>query len=204
MNYLKGSICVFGDSITWGWGATEPRTEGWTNKLLSDVHKPLSEENRVYSLGIPGETTSGLLKRIENESYARSPNTIIIASGLNDCRSTKLTNVKVVELEEFKKNIFEIIQIAKKFTNKIVFVGLTRVNENLTIPLIWNNDEMFRNEDVKQYNDELKKICSKEKIKFINVIDLLSNEDLDATDGIHPNFKGHEKIFKYIKQELEV
>jgi len=203
MEYLKENICVFGDSIIWGWGATESETRGWTNKLLSYVHNEIEGENVVYSLGIPGETTDGLVKRIENESYTRNPATIIIASGLNDCRYNRVLGQRAVDLEKFKNNIAEIIKIAKKFTQKIVFIGLTKVNEQLTIPLIWNDDELHRNEYIKQYNEELQQICEQEEIKFINVINLLNDDDIDAIDGIHPNMNGHEKLFKYIKDELQ-
>jgi len=200
MNYLEGNVCIFGDSIVWGWGSSE--FGGWTHKLLAYAHNVVAGENIVYSLGMPGETTEGLLKRIKSESYARTPNTIIIASGLNDCRYNKVSDKRAVEVEEFKKNIAEIIKIAREFTKKIVFIGLTKVNEKHTIPIIWNADEMYKNEDIKKYNDELQQICIREEIKFIDVIDLLNIDDIDAIDGLHPNIRGHEKMFKHIKEQL--
>ncbi|MCL2384033.1 MAG: GDSL-type esterase/lipase family protein [Oscillospiraceae bacterium] len=202
MGYLKGNICVFGDSIVWGWGATNSGTTGWVNRLLSHVHNNIEGENVVYSLGVPGETTSGLRRRIEKESKSRNPQTIIIASGLNDCRYNEVVGKSAVELEKFEENVAEMIKIAQKFTKKIVCIGLTSVNEELTIPLIWHADEVQKNKYIRRYNERLQKICEDEDIKFISIIDLLSNDEIDGVDGIHPNSKGHEKLFEHILKQL--
>ena len=200
MDYLKGNVCVFGDSISWG--ASDLESAGWVTQLLLYAQKNIEDETIIYNLGIPSENTSGLIKRLENESNARNPETIIIASGINDCHYKKSLGRRSIEIEEFEKNIYEIIRMSKKYTFKIVFVGLTSVNEKLTTPTIWSDDEFFRNEDIKEYNYQLKEICSKEKIVFIDVIDLLTNEDLDSADGIHPNSQGHKKLFDYIMSQL--
>jgi len=34
------------------------------------------------------------------------------------------------------------------------------------------------------------------------MIDLLDKDDLDKKDGLHPNSKGHEKIYKTVKNYL--
>lgn len=56
---------------------------GWVNRLAI-YYQNSNDENIVYNLGIPSETTTDLLKRIKNELESRKPNTIIISIGIND------------------------------------------------------------------------------------------------------------------------
>jgi lysophospholipase L1-like esterase len=55
------TICVFGDSITWG--AYDPERGGWVNRLRNDLEK---KEIESYNLGISGDTTADLLKRFNS------------------------------------------------------------------------------------------------------------------------------------------
>ena len=48
---------------------------------------------------------------------------------------------------------------------------------------------------------EIKEICAKNNLLFIEMQDLLKDEDLE--DGLHPNSKGHEKMFLRVKDFLE-
>jgi lysophospholipase L1-like esterase len=43
-------------------------------------------------------------------------------------------------------------------------------------------------------------MCEKENLYFIDMFDLLKKNDLE--DGLHPNAKGHEKIFEKVKDYL--
>ena len=83
------SICIFGDSIVWG--AADTEKQGWVNRLAIYCSNNLDYNCFIYNLGIPGETTTGLLKRLELESSARMPTKIVIAIGTNDARIVKDT-----------------------------------------------------------------------------------------------------------------
>ena len=61
------SILAFGDSITYGLGAT--RYIGWAEQLKK--YFQTEEYNYLYNLGIPGDTSADLLERIEIEANAR-------------------------------------------------------------------------------------------------------------------------------------
>lgn len=61
---LERNICVFGDSIVWG--AWDKEKAGQVNRLAI-YYQNSNDENIVYNLGIPSETTTDLLKRIKNE-----------------------------------------------------------------------------------------------------------------------------------------
>ena len=194
---LKGNIYVLGDSIVYG--AWDEEKHGYVNRLKEEIKNNKKIEN-IYGLGIPGETSEGLVKRIDIELKPRNPNTIIIATGINDTIYIKSKNKEAVSQENFIKNIRKIIDIAKKYTNNILILGLTRVIEELTTPILWNDDEMYFNNTIKKYDKALEEFCNTNNIEYIKMFDLLEDEDF-SDDGIHPNEKGHEKIYKVINEK---
>jgi lysophospholipase L1-like esterase len=62
-------------------------------------------------------------------------------------------------------------------------------------------DFYCKNENIKIYNDKIKEVCEKNDIHFIEMLDLLNNEDLK--DGLHPSSEGHKKMFLRIKDYLK-
>ena len=196
---LKGNICVLGDSIVYG--AWDEEKHGYVNRLKEEIKNNKKIEN-IYGLGIPGETSEGLVKRIDIELKPRIPNTIIIATGINDTIYIKSKNKEAVSQENFIKNIRKIIDIAKKYTNNILILGLTRVIEEHTTPILWNNDEMYFNRTIEKYDTALAEYCRRDNVEYLKMFDVLEDEDF-SDDGIHPNEKGHEKIYKDIKAKGE-
>lgn len=91
--------------------------------------------------------------------------------------------------------------MARKFSKKIVFIGLTPVDETKTNPLPWSPQFSVKNENIKKYNDIIKMICIKNKIQFIELFNQWVKTDYRRLleDGAHPNSKGHEKIFETVK-----
>ena len=196
---LKGNICVLGDSIVYG--AWDEEKHGYVNRLKKEIKNNKKIEN-IYGLGIPGETSEGLVKRIDIELKPRNPNTIIIATGINDTIYIKSKNKEAVSQENFIKNIRKIIDIAKKYTNNILILGLTRVIEEHTTPILWNNDEMYFNRTIEKYDTALAEYCRRDNVEYLKMFDVLEDEDF-SDDGIHPNEKGHEKIYNDIKAKGE-
>jgi len=194
---MEKIINVFGDSITWGAYDIEG---GWANRLRKYLEERADDYFEVYNLGISGDSTADLLNRIGVESDVRNPNTIIIAIGANDASYIKSKSDNYIPIAEFKNNLIEIINEARNFTDEIVFVGLTKVDESKTVPVPWNEDICDTNESVSAYNAEMKDICDEAEIPFIEMMDLLEDEDL--SDGLHPNSVGHEKMFLRIKNFL--
>lgn len=191
-------INIFGDSIAWG---AYDREGGWIDRLKRYLLKSPNDYDEVYNLGISGDSTEELLRRFRIENEARESDLIIFAIGTNDASYFKPRNENWVPMDKFEKNLLELIAQAKKFTNEIVFVGLLRANDAITAPAPWATDFYYYNKNIEIYNNKLKEICEKNKLLFIEMQDLLSNEDLE--DGLHPNSIGHEKIFLRVKDALE-
>ncbi|MGM5484950.1 MAG: SGNH/GDSL hydrolase family protein [Nanobdellota archaeon] len=62
------AVLAFGDSITFGRGVVPSR--GWTNSL-KEYFESKDFYNVLYNLGIPGDSSTDLLKRFETEAKAR-------------------------------------------------------------------------------------------------------------------------------------
>ncbi|MDI6737188.1 MAG: SGNH/GDSL hydrolase family protein, partial [Nanoarchaeota archaeon] len=155
----------------------------------------------VYNLGVPGDTTKELLERIDAEAKAREPNLIIITIGNNDSISVKPKKRQMVPLEQFQKNLEKLIKKAKKFTGKIVLLGCTGVDEAKTTPIPWQTDFHYTNDNLKKYDEKIKEAAVKSGCYYFGIFDLLQPEHLE--DGLHPNAKGHEKLFLAVKDFLD-
>ncbi|KKP67971.1 MAG: hypothetical protein UR66_C0009G0061 [Candidatus Moranbacteria bacterium GW2011_GWE1_35_17] len=195
---MEKIINIFGDSIAWG---AFDKDGGWVDRLKKDSMRDSSDYNIVYNLSIPNEVSDELLKRFQIENEARDPNVIIIAMGVNDSSYTKTKDRVWVPLNRFEENIEELIKISRRFTQDIIFVGLIKVDESKTKDnLPEGMDEYIDNQSVIIYNAKIKEICENNNLLFIEMLDLLNDDDLE--DGLHPNSKGHEKMFLRIKDFL--
>jgi len=183
------TILVFGDSETYGAWDSEG---GWVSRLRKFIDKT-NKEHMIYNLGVDGNNTESLLIRFEFETKARlwpEEETIILFQiGAND--SSRLS------FERFNENLKQLVKIAKKYSSKIVFLGLTSVDEKKTNPIPWNKDISYKNDKIKRYNDAIKTICKENKVYFIEISKISLDED-----GLHPSTKGHEKIFMTVKDFL--
>ena len=106
-----------------------------------------------------------------------------------------------VSISDFKKNILDLINMSKEYTQNILFLGLSRVDESKVNPLSWDDNISYLNKEILKFDKELERICSKNKISYLNIFDLLEISDLK--DGLHPNSIGHQKICDEILKKIE-
>ncbi len=202
-------IYAFGDSITYG--AWDMEGNGWASRVrhyLDDRQdKDPSFYQIFYNLGIPGETTEGLVKRFKSEVEAREredENAIfILAFGAND--AAQINGKFAVEKEKYVENLSQIISSFKNLSKNIVILNITPVIEEMTAKPNHRN-KIRLNFYIDEYNAELKKLVEREKTIFIDTNSIYKNNDyltLFDEDGLHPNSKGHELIFQAVKAELD-
>ena len=195
------NILIFGDSITYG--AWDKEKGGWVNRLRLALENDNSNNSyNVFNLGISGDVTEGIKNRFDNECkirFAKEDNTIIIFSiGINDTQNIK--DKYRVSLETFKNNIIALINSAKKYTDNILFIGLTKVDESKVTPLPWNKDKCYLNNKIIDFDKELKSICLENNVDYLYIYDLLEVDVL--FDGLHPNNVGHQKICDKVKTKI--
>jgi len=195
---MSKTICIFGDSIAWG--AVDPENGGWVAQLRR-YFETNDYDIAVYNQGVSGDNTDDLLARFKVECEAREPQIIIFAIGINDSQYVKTKDNSRLSLEKFQNNLVELINQAKNFSDKIIFVGLTKVEESKVMPIPWSDEEKFYdNDNIVKYNAVIKKISNDNNLLFVDLLDLLDPSNLD--DGLHPNPEGHKKMFLKIKEFL--
>ncbi len=185
-------LCIFGDSIVRG--KFDFKEGGWAERIRRVLEDVEEREWSVYVLGVSNDTTTSLLKRIQVEIEARKPEVIMIAIGVNDARYIETADHLETPLPAFRENLKKILDIARGFTQDVIFLGITQVDESKTMPIPWRTDLYYTEKNVAMYNDALEAFCKKHSVDFIPVFDLITKDDLP--DGLHPNPEGHAKIAK--------
>lgn len=204
------NILAFGASILYGaWD----REGGWVSRLRKYVDEKNSENLDesscfVYNLGISGDSSQDLLSRFDMEAKARIGNNeeslFIISIGVNDCMLDNETGLNNVPKENYIENLQKIINLAGKYSGKVIFMGFFPVNETKVDPIPWRPGCSYKNEYIEQYNGAMESVAEENKIPFINLYKKFSNLDYRKLlkDGVHPNSEGHELIFETIKNFL--
>ena len=203
---MINKILIFGDSISYGKWDEEG---GWVARLrrfIDNKYNLQSDNNiQVYSLGIPGELAIELPDRIKDELQIRLVDPrddvlVIFATGVNDSCPNNWRKGKQTPKAEFKKVIEDLIEISKKFKCKSVFVGLLPTNPSRS------KGQLFTNEEVKKYDGYITEVCSKSKIKKLELFDELKMQNFSGllVDAVHPNSQGHkvlsEKVIKFLSR----
>lgn len=196
----KFQILIFGASSTHGnWD----EHGGWAHRIREMViQKVIAEPNtwkgHVFNLGVPGDTTSDLIRRMESEINARLfyPKTIIVVSiGTNDSRVKIVGQQSIISNELFQRNQEQLFKIAKTYSDMVICVGLTPVDETRTNP--WDEKYSYLNKRIKEFNAIMKDNCNKFSIPFVDVFSEFQFKNVDLlSDGLHPNTDGHKRIFE--------
>lgn len=208
---LMAQILIFGDSISFGFWDKEG---GWVDRLKralasKSIDSDLEKYCSLYNLGVPGDTTDGLLERFKEELKARKNDyedyILIFAIGINDSHFVGSARRHKVALERFEQNLKKIVKLAKEVTEKIVFVGLLPVDESRTDPLYWIPDRAYTNQSVIEYDQEIKQICLEQGVHFIEIFQSFKVDHYIGLleDGLHPTSEGHRRILELVKKYLE-
>lgn len=185
----------FGDSITYG--EYDGVFGGWVDILkryaLQKFHEGNGDELILFNLGIGGETTEGLLKRIPHELDARnSPdgNIVFLSYGANDLAVKE--GIQMVNPEKFRNNIKEAVEHARRFSNEIYLVSILPFSQKIDGVVVSSGKKRI-NEDVIAYNQILKNIAAEDSLTYIDFYSafLDDKEILLSADGVHPNEKGY-------------
>jgi lysophospholipase L1-like esterase len=150
----------------------------------------------VYNRGIGGDTTEGLLKRLDVSIDELKPSQVFIQMGTNDLETLEATP------DEIYKRISEVVTHIRTHFKKteIYLISLYPVNPLMDKTTVGRRT----NENIQKTNNLIKTI---QGITFINIYDKLINEDVLNPDysleGLHLNQEGYEVVSKVIQPYLK-
>lgn len=203
-------ILFFGDSITQGFWDIEGGWVGRIRKHYDGLYLAGTDDDppAVINLGVSGDSSDDILRRIDNEVAVRSREQddvqVVVAVGVNDARLK--SGVPYTDVETYIKNIESIVQAIKNHTEKILFVGLTPCVESKTSPVSWGPTS-YGNSRIKEFDDALRDFCESNSVDYIDIFDRFAadqaGEDM-LPDGIHPNYKGHQLIADLVLPNLKI
>jgi lysophospholipase L1-like esterase len=202
-------VLVFGDSVSYGSGDTQG---GWVDRLKRVYGgEKISSGNMnlptMYNLGVLVDDSAGVLNRFERETQSRYRSdrkvTFVVAIGINDSRM--VAEFEHANVETYVRNLAEISSIARSYSSRIMFIGLTPCVESRTNPLPWV-DESYTNERIRLFDSALESFCTNSGYEYVELFSELSiaQEQQDIfPDGLHPDGVGHELIADIVKPRLD-
>lgn len=204
-------VLVFGDSIAQGFFDNEG---GWVNHLRKSYDEILIHNNdlsqpTIFNLSVSGDFTRSVLKRFENEVKARTwPGeafVFIFAVGTNDTiyRDQDYESEPAI----YEDQLLQLLNIAKKYSTKIMFVGLFPVIDKLLQPAPFSETgKSYSTERIQLFDKTLKNFCSNNSVECVDLwSEFIKQDNLEAVffDGIHPNDEGHKLIYEIVRPKLE-
>lgn len=175
----KGGIVFVGDSITQDYNVYE---------YYPEFH--------VYNRGIGGDTTEGLLKRLDESIFDLEPKTVILLMGTNDFG---VLNAQPNDVYIRMKQIIETIQNRLSET-KIILLSVYPVNPRLDPTSVGTRN----NHNIQKLNKLYQTIPH---VQYIDLYDLLKDDEGNlnkdySIEGLHINQNGYELITKELKKYL--
>ena len=197
-------VYAFGDSLVTG---TYDLQGGWCDRLKRDLHRitAQSQDNtkyQMYNLGIGGESSRGLVTRIKSELEARNsaswPAIIMISTGKNDSRL--YNNVPEVPIEEYERNLRQIIAKSDAVSKRMLLIGIGPcAEEEITFKnFIYTRTRLAR------YDAVMSRVAQELRIPKIDVFQkLLENGPaVFYRDKLHLSDKGYQIIYDLVKPKL--
>lgn len=190
---VQNATIFFGDSIT-------------ERCPLEDLYGEFASQMQtsVINRGISSEKTDTMLQRLEDSVLVSKPRNLVMLMGVNDF-------LEGVEKDVIVSNIKQMIETTKQKSpsTNILLQSIYPFNKDMRNSLFKRIQVIGKdNEDIKAINTDLKQLARDEDIIFVDVYDLLINEEGNlkedyAYDGLHPNTQGYlsirDEIIKHLK-----
>jgi acyl-CoA thioesterase-1 len=173
-------IVAFGDSLTAGYGLSE--SQSYPSLLQHRLDRE-GYRYRVVNAGVSGDTSAGGVRRVE-WALKGDVRFLILELGANDA-------LRGQPAAETKKNLAQIIETAQRHKVTVILTGM-EAPPNLGVEYTREFREVFR-DLARQYNLALVPFFL-EGIGGVN--------ELNQSDGIHPNAKGTEIVVENIWRVL--
>ena len=179
-----GGIVFVGDSLTQRYPL---------NEFYPGLH--------LYNRGIDGDTTVGVLKRLDLSIFDLKPTTVVLQIGTNDLQ------VEGISKDNTIINIQKIVNEIQTTQPAIHLILVSLYPVNLSIDKLVNKFIVGprNNEDIKSINQAIAKI---QGVKFVDVYPYLLNEDKElnmqySKEGLHLSLAGYAMITPLIRAAID-
>lgn len=176
-SYQNGAAVFLGDSIT--------EQGDWSNVKLSVP---------VYNFGISGDTSYGVLMRIDQVTKIQ-PAVVILTIGVNDLQ-------RGFTPERVSENTFDIV-------NKLIDAGVKKVFIQTVLPVIERKLQSgIKNSTIRQLNRLNEKILIKLDSGFIDCTEVFEDDERSlraefTDDGLHLNKAGYDAWYEFLDNFLQ-
>ena len=185
-------IVFLGDSITEG--GSKPTGYVSLVEFVFDIN---GFETWVKNAGVSGNTSRDMLVRLRKDVIDLKPTWVSISCGVNDVWHSFTKPNGGVPLEEYKKNMTEIVDRCLQAGLKVLLLTATPIMEKLDSP---------ENIKLKDYNEFLRQLAAEKKTLLCDLNRAFTEEyakkvkpdNLLTTDGVHMNPRGNRLMAREI------
>lgn len=188
-------IMCMGDSITYGTGLEDLKGR-WSNLTAERTGHTL------INLGIPGDTTGGMLARCQTQVFAVGADALLILGGANDICLT-------YGWRQAFANVVSMIRQAQIFGIPVLIgIPLPFVTDRF-IDSEWyaDRDDDHLAEQCAKLAQMLRAFCDAGDIPYVDFRSAFLKDDGTVcselfADSVHPNAMGHQAMAKVLCQKL--
>lgn len=182
-------IVFLGDSITAG-GA---RKNGYVTLTIEALNHEGLKLTHIPA-GVGGNRSKDMLARLDASVLSKDPDWMVLSCGVNDVWHFTLTlgkrTFQGIPLEDYEKNIREILKQAKAADIKVVILTSTMIGED---------PEKETNKKLIPYNEFLRKVANEKNLPLVDL-----SKDMHAALEKIPDEKGKARMFGEPKYERNI
>jgi acyl-CoA thioesterase-1 len=178
------TIVAVGDSLTEGFGVGVQQAYPF---LLETRLRKDGFPCKVINAGISGETTNGLLSRIDRIIRLK-PDIVILCTGAND-------GLQRMDIRRIRNNITQMVRTFKDQQITVILAGMK---------MLVNNGLSYK----ESYDRLYAEIAETEQVSFMPFLleGVAGKPEFNLGDGVHPNARGYQivatKVYPYILKQL--
>ncbi len=182
----EGTIVALGDSLTAGLGVME--REAYPARLAQRI-EAAGYHYHVVNAGVSGETSSGMLSRIDWIISSLVPDIVILETGAND-------GMRGLDLELIETNLDRLVTILKDHQIQVVLAGMQML-PNLGPAYVCDFSQIYP------------QVAERHGVILIPFFleGVAARDHLNQADSIHPNADGHDRIaqtvYPYVVEAIQ-
>lgn len=158
---------------------------------------PLSEffDKKIYNRGISGDTSGGMLRRLEMTALPLRPQLSLLWIGTNDVQDE-------IPIDEISSNLEKASKMLAETGSRVIVLSVLPVNESSSDPNVRSTVGKRTNKVINAINEKYRTLCEKNGWTYLDVRSCITeNGELPlkySEDGLHPNIEGYISISKVI------